>query len=89
MLRKLFALLLLVTGLAAIGQPANALAISANNVRAASEAAYACAPQPGQQLAPRSLRQEREEAQPKMCPKPPRIVLIVPTVMLKADRARE
>jgi hypothetical protein len=88
MLRKLLALLVLVTGLAAVGQPAQALVVSVDSVQAA-EAGYACAAQPGQRSSPASVRREREEVQPKVCPKPPRIVLVVPTVMLHADRARE
>ncbi len=88
MLRKLFALLVLVTGLAAVGQPVHAMPLAADSVRAA-EAGYACAVQQGQRAVPLSVKRERDEAQPKSCPKPPKIVLVVPTVMLHADRARE
>ena len=88
MLRKLLALLVLVTGLAAAGQPAQAMVLKVDSVQAV-EAGYACAAQPRQRLNPPSIRRERDEVQPKVCPKPPRIVLIVPTVMLQADRARE
>jgi hypothetical protein len=89
MLRKLLALLVLVTGLAAVGQPAQALVVDVQSVRTAEGAGYTCAVQPGQRSAPSALRRERDEAQPRPCPKPPRIVLVVPTVMLQADRARE
>ena len=88
MLRKLLALLVLVTGLAAAGQPAQAMVLGVDSVQAA-EAGYVCTAQQGQRSAPPSIRRERDEVQPKPCPKPPRIVLIVPTVMLQADRARE
>ena len=88
MLRKLFALLVLVTGLAAAGQPAQALSLKVDSVQAI-EAGYACTSQPGQRSNSSSIRRERDEVQPKPCPKPPRIVLVVPTVMLHADRARE
>jgi hypothetical protein len=88
MLRKLLALLVLVTGLAAAGQPAQAMVLKVDSVQAA-EAGYACTAQPGQRTNPSSIRREREDVQPKPCPKPPRIVLVVPTVMLHADRARE
>jgi hypothetical protein len=89
MLRKLLALLVLVTGLAAAGQPAQAMVLKVDSVQAV-EAGFACAAQPGQRSNPASiLRRERDEVQPKPCPKPPRIVLVVPTVMLQADRARE
>lgn len=89
MLRKLLALLVLVTGLATIGQPAQALVVDVQSVRTAADAGYACAAQPGQRDAAPTLRRERGGEQPKTCPKPPRIVLVVPTVMLQADRARE
>ena len=88
MLRKLVALLVLVTGLAALGQPARALNIYVESVTAAADAGYACAGQIGKVSGQRVTR-ERDETQPKMCPKPPRVVLVVPTVMLQADRARE
>lgn len=89
MLRKLVALLVLVTGLAALGQPAQALNVDVESISAAADAGYACAMQIGQVSGQRATRSERDEAQPKTCPKPPRVVLIVPTVMLHADRARE
>ena len=88
MLRKLLALLVLVTGLAAVGQPAQAMVLKVDSVQAA-EAGYACTVQRGERSSPTSIRREHDEAQPKSCPKPPRIVLVVPTVMLQADRARE
>ena len=88
MLRKLLALLVLVTGLAAAGQPAQAMVLKVDSVQAA-EAGYACTAPSGQRSSPSSSLLERDDVQPKPCPKPPRIVLIVPTVMLHADRARE
>ena len=88
MLRKLLALLVLVTGLAAVGQPAHAVVINVDKVQAV-EAGFACTAQPGQRTAPTSVRRDRDDVQPKPCPKPPKIVLVVPTVMLHADRARE
>ena len=89
MLRKLLALVVLVTGLAALGQPAQALSLEVGSVRAAADAGYACTVQSATTISQRGPRTEREDAQPKICPKPPRIVLVVPTVMLQADRARE
>ena len=87
MLRKLLALLVVITGLTAVGQPAHAVALKVDSVQAAA-AGYVCTAQPSERSTS-SIRREREEVQPKQCPKPPRIVLIVPTVMLHADRARE
>ena len=91
MLRKLIALLVLVTGLAAAGTPAQARVFDVESVRTI-DAGYACSPQGGArsaQLANVLRRLDRDEAQPKSCPRPPKIVLIVPAVMLHADRARE
>jgi hypothetical protein len=88
MLRKLIALLLLVTGLAAVGTPAQARVFDVESVRTI-DAGFTCTAQTGAQNAPMAMRKERDEAQPKACPRPPKIVLIVPTVMLQADRARE
>ena len=88
MLRKLLALLVLVTGLAAVGQPAQAMVLKVDSVQTV-EAGYACTAQPGQRSNPSSIHRERDDVQPKPCPKPPRIVLVVPTVMLQADRAHE
>jgi len=89
MLRKLLALLVLVTGLAAAGTPAQALSFDVESVRTIDATGYACA----SQRAARQIRQpdgkDREEGQPKTCPRPPKIVVVVPTVMLHADRARE
>ena len=88
MLRKLLALLVIVTGLTAVGQPAQAVALKVDSVQAV-EAGFACAAQPSQRSTPSSVRRDREEVQQKPCPKPPRIVLVGPTVRRHADRARE
>lgn len=90
MLRKLIALLVLVTGLAALGQPAQARIVDLDRVGLASlDTGLACSTQQATRAARLAVQRERGEAQPKICPKPPKIVLIVPTVMLQADRARE
>ena len=88
MLRKLLAILVLVTGLAAAGTPAQARIFDVESVRTV-DVGYACATQAGARSAQLAVARERDEAQPKICPRPPRIVLIVKTVMLQADRARE
>jgi hypothetical protein len=90
MIRKLIALLVLVTGLAAAGQPVQARAVDFDRVGLASfSAASTCHVQAGVRAAPFSGALQRDDTQPKTCTKPPRIVLIVPTVMLQVDRARE
>jgi hypothetical protein len=88
MLRKLLALLVLVTGLAAVGTPAQARVFDVESVRTI-DAGYACSAQAGVRSAQLVDRKDRDEAQPKSCPRPPKIVLIVPAVMLQADRAHE
>jgi len=90
MLRKLIALLILVTGLAAAGTPAQARVFDLASVRTV-DAGYVCSTQAGVRSSQLVgvLRKDRDEALPKSCPRPPKIVLVVPTVMLQADRARE
>ena len=88
MLRKLLAILVLVTGLAAAGTPAHARIFAAESVRAA-DVSYACTAPVGTHQEQLASSRQRDEAEPKSCPKPPKIVVIVPTVMLQADRARE
>jgi len=90
MLRKLLTLLVLVTGLAAAGQPAQARVADFNRVGLASlSAPSACSAQAGAHAAPFAGTLQRDGARPRACAKPPRIVLVVPTVMLQIDRARE
>jgi hypothetical protein len=90
MLRKLLALLVLVTGLAAAGTPAQAMSIDVETVRAVDVTAYSCTAQPAASAQLIGiLHKDRDEAPAKICPRPPKIVVIVPTVMLHADRARE
>lgn len=88
MLRKLLALLVLVTGLAAAATPAQARIFDVESVRSV-DASYACTAQASTRQVQLSVGRERDEAQPKSCPRPPKIVVIVPTVMLQVDRARE
>ena len=89
MLRKLLAILVFLTGLAAAGTPAQALSFDVESVRTVDAAGYSCAAQQGTRHALPSVDKDRDEAPAKACPRPPKIVLIVPTVMLHADRARE
>lgn len=90
MLRKLIALLVLVTGLAALGQPAQARIVDLDSVGLAS---LDTGPVRAAQVSVAATRfvakGERGEAPQKSCTKPPKVVVVVPTVMLQADRARE
>ena len=88
MLRKLLAILVLVTGLAAVGTPAQARVFDVESVRTI-DSGYACVAPAGLRNGAPAVRNERHEARPKSCPRPPKVVVIVPTVMLQIDRARE
>jgi hypothetical protein len=89
MLRKLLALLVLVTGLAAAGTPAQALSFDVESLRTMDTASYACSAQRVARNAQPSINKDRDDTPAKSCPRPPKIVVVVPTVMLHADRARE
>jgi len=88
MLRKLLALLVLVTGLAAAGTPAQARIFDVESVRSV-DASYACTAQASTREERNAVSRDRDEAPAKSCPRPPKIVVVVPTVMLQVDRARE
>lgn len=88
MLRKLLALLMLVTGLAAVGAPAQARVFDVESVRTV-DASYTCATQAGVHSPLLVMRRDRNEAQPRSCPRPATAIVVVPTVMLQVDRARE
>jgi hypothetical protein len=90
MLRKLLTLFVLVTGLAAIGQPAQARAADLQSAGFASfSTSSPCAVQAGARVSQFSAGLEQGLISSRTCPKPPRVVVVVPTVMLQADRARE
>lgn len=89
MLRKLLALLMLVTGLAAAaGTPAQARVFDVESVRTI-DASYACSTQAGVRGVMLVARKNRADAQPRSCPRPSKAAVVVPTVMLQVDRAHE
>jgi hypothetical protein len=89
MLRHLLTILAIVTGLAAAGTPAQAAPMSdVASVRlvAAAEAAVKCTlPSSGPALAPQAPKRDGERPP---CPRP-RPPIVLPPVMLGADRALE
>jgi hypothetical protein len=89
MLRKLFTLLLLVTGLAALSQPAQARMFEVESARTAVDAGYACAAQPGVHCARITVPREADKAPQGVGESARPLALLVPTVWLQADRARE
>jgi hypothetical protein len=90
MLRKLLALLLLVTGIAAFSQPAQAGMLEVESARASADAGYACATQAGARAAQLAApRDAVGDARPGPGGGSLAFELNVPTVRLQADRARE
>jgi len=89
MVRKLIALLFLLTGLAAMSQPAHARIVDVDRVGTMFSASSTCVVQAGAQEAHMRGSLQGDAVQRKACPKPPKIVVIVTTVMLKIDRSRE
>ncbi len=87
MIRQLLALVALITGLAAVAEPAQARYA---DIQAASQAAQrdaSCKQRAVASTVATGRAWDRAD-QPKVCPRP-QIVIIVPPVMLQADRARE
>ncbi len=88
MLRKLLTLIAICAGLAAVAEPAHAAVSAVESVQMATRAAVACAQRAAAaQPVPASLA-ERMQDKGKPCPKPT-VIVVVPTVMLQVDRARE
>lgn len=88
MLRKLLTLLAICAGLAAVGEPARAAALAVEGVHIVQRSGETCtARSTALATAPVSLVQRLDD-KGKPCPRPT-IVLVVPTVMLQVDRARE
>jgi hypothetical protein len=88
MLRKLLTLLAICAGLAAVAEPARAAVTTVESVRLVEQAGLACTAGSRARLSQAEQRSEGPVERVKNCPKPT-IVLIVPAVMLQADRARE
>ncbi len=88
MLRKLLTLLAICAGLTAVAEPARAAVVAVESVRVLDQGAPAFAARSTSVLAPSVLSPARVSEKGKPAPKPT-IVVIVPTVMLQADRARE
>ena len=88
MLRQLLTLLAVLSGLTATVAPAHALDTGVHAIELTQDAA-SCTAQVSilEEAAPGVLQQPHDPRQ-NFCPAPV-IVVITPTVMLKADRARE
>jgi len=90
MVRFVLALLAILTGLAAVGEPAQARISGFDGVQleAARDRGAACeVRQLDQSIAPLELS-SRERAQTSVCPHPV-LTIVIPTVQLGPDRAHE
>jgi len=90
MLKRILTLFAILTGLAAVAAPAQARfsVIEDIGVHAAGETAPKCADKRIEEAAPLERYVERK-AQPQTACKPAVVTIVIPTVMLQADRARE
>ena len=88
MLRKLLTLLAVCAGLAAVAEPARAAPLSVASVQVLERASAPCAARTAVPQVSDTSLSERAQEKGKGCPKPT-VILVVPTVMLQADRARE
>lgn len=88
MLRKLLTLLAICAGLTAVAEPARAAVIAVESVHVLDQATPAFVPRSTASLAPGGTSRTQVTDKGKPCPKTT-IVVIVPTIMLQADRARE
>lgn len=90
MLRRILAVFALVTGLTAVGSPAEARMIAVMS-QSVVEGAQAQASSPSaacETAAPRPNLRSRAVTQTNCRPRPP-IVVVIPTIQLGPDRARE
>ena len=88
MLRKLLTLLAICAGLTAVAEPARAATIAVESVQVLDRGAPVFASRSTASLATGSTSHAQVTEKGKPCPKTT-IVVVVPTVMLQADRARE
>jgi hypothetical protein len=87
MIRRLLTLLALCAGLAAVAEPARASAMAMDSLRLVEQVTLACGE--GGDAASFAAPQRavpRAEGKAGVCPRPV-LTIVVPTVMLKVDRA--
>jgi len=91
MLKRILTLFAILTGLAAIAAPAQARfsVIEDIGVHAAGETAPKCADKRIEEGAAPLERYVERKAQPQTACKPAVVTIVIPTVMLQADRSRE
>lgn len=86
MIRRLLTLLALCAGLAAVAEPARASAMAMDSVRLVEQATLACGAGDAASFAAPQRAVPRAEGKAGVCPRPV-LTIVVPTVMLKVDRA--
>ena len=88
MLRRLLTLLALCAGLAAVSEPARASITAVDSVGLVEQTGRACGVAAPAIILELANTVTRADSGPKICPRPG-IPVVVPTVMLHVDRARE
>ena len=88
MLRKLLTLIAICAGLAAVAEPAHAAVTASASVQMVERSGVPCAQRAASAQPATAALAQRMQDKGKPCPKPT-VVVVVPTVMLQADRARE
>lgn len=90
MLRRILAIFAIVTGLAAASTPAQARMIAVMS-QSVVEGAQAQAQNPTSacEIAPPSANLRGRVAPPQNCRPPKPVIIVIPTIQLGADRARE
>ena len=86
MIRRLLTLLALCAGLAAAAEPARAGAVAIDSVRLVEQATLVCGAGDAGSFAAPQRAAPRAEGKANICPRPV-LTIVVPTVMLKVDRA--
>lgn len=88
MFRRLLTLLAICAGLAAAAEPARATAAAMENVRLVEQVGLACGASAPAEFAQGLNIGLKQDDKDKICPRPV-LTIVVPTVMLHGDRARE
>lgn len=90
MIKRILALIAILTGLTAVAAPVHAriASVEAVGVQAARDSVTKCADKRLVMAAPQAMGLAARKGTSVACP-PPVITIVIPTVMLQADRARE
>lgn len=90
MIKRILALIAILTGLTAVAAPVHAriASVEAVGIQASRDSATKCADKRLVMASPGGMAFAARKGASVTCP-PPVITIVIPTVMLQADRARE